>query len=63
MLINSVKTILKQFFSIIDIDKRCVLAIQSHFGLSDYQLLLLIWLKGLWTGILLSLIAHYFISH
>ena len=63
MLINSVKNILRQFFSIIDIDKRGELGIQSHFGLSNYQMLLLSWVKGLWTGILLSLIAHYFISH
>ena len=47
----------------IGIDKRAVNAIQNHFGLSNYQMLILIWFKGLWTGILLSLVIHYFISH
>ena len=45
------------------LDKRISLSIQNHFGLSNYQMVILIWLKGLWTGILLSLILHYFISH
>ena len=58
MFINLVKKIPKQFFSIIDIDKRCVLALKKHFGLSNYQMLLLSWLKGLWTGILISIIFH-----
>ncbi len=44
-------------------NKKTVLAIQKHFGLNNYQILLLSWLKGLWTGVLLSLILHYFISH
>ena len=48
---------------VFDIDKNAALAIQNHFGLSNYQILFLSWLKGLWTGILISLIAHYFIKH
>ena len=48
---------------LINIDKRAALAIQNHFCLSNYQMLVLSWLKGLWTGILLSLILHYFIRH
>lgn len=50
-------------FSLVGLDKRAALAIQNHFGLSNYQMLILSWIKGLWTGILLSLVFHYFISH
>ena len=50
-------------YSLVGLDKRVALAIQNHFRLSNYQMLVLIWLKGLWTGILLSLVLHYFISH
>tara|TARA_B100000579_G_scaffold51872_1_gene36094 strand:+ start:185 stop:373 length:189 start_codon:yes stop_codon:yes gene_type:complete len=49
--------------SLIGFDKRAALAIQNHFRLSNYQMLVLSWLKGLWTGVLLSLVLHYFISH
>ena len=49
--------------SFLELDKRAALAIQSHFRLSNYQMLVLSWLKGLWTGILLSLAIHYLISH
>ena len=49
--------------SLLGFDKRAALAIQNHFRLSNYQMLVLSWLKGLWTGILLSLVFHYFISH
>lgn len=50
-------------YSIISIDKKALNAIQNHFRLSNFQILVLIWLKGLWTGILLSLVIHYFIVH
>ena len=50
-------------FSLIGVEKRAALAIQNHFRLSNYQMLVLSWIKGLWTGILLSLVLHYFISH
>ncbi|AIQ97134.1 hypothetical protein EW15_1042 [Prochlorococcus sp. MIT 0801] len=50
-------------YSLIGLEKRAALAIQNHFRLSNYQMLVLSWIKGLWTGILLSLVAHYFISH
>ena len=50
-------------YSFIDLDKKVELVIQNHFRLSNYQMLVLCWLKGLWTGILLSLVLHYFISH
>ncbi len=50
-------------YSLIGLEKRAALAIQNHFRLSNYQMLVLSWLKGLWTGILLSLVVHYFISH
>ncbi len=50
-------------FALIGLEKRAALAIQNHFLLSNYQMLVLSWIKGLWTGILLSLVVHYFISH
>ena len=50
-------------FSLIGLDKRAALAIQNHFRLSNYQMLVLSWFKGIWTGILLSLVLHYVISH
>ena len=50
-------------FSLIGLEKRAALAIQNHFRLSNYQMLVLSWIKGLWTGILLSLVVHYFLSH
>lgn len=45
------------------LDKKISISIQNHFRLSNYQMLILIWVKGLWTGILISLILHYFIVH
>ena len=53
----------KNSFSIVGLDKRAAMAIQNHFKLSNYQMLFLSWIKGLWTGILLSLVLHYLISH
>ena len=50
-------------YSLIGLEKRAALAIQNHFRLSNYQMLVLSWIKGLWTGILISLVVHYFISH
>ena len=50
-------------FTLLGLEKGAALAIQNHFRLSNYQMLVLIWIKGLWTGILLSLVIHYFISH
>ena len=49
--------------SFLTIDKRAAVAIQNHFRLTNYQMLILSWFKGLWTGILLSLVIHYLISH
>ena len=50
-------------FSLIGFEKKAALAIQNHFRLSNYQMLVLSWIKGLWTGILLSLVIHYSVSH
>ena len=50
-------------FSLVGLDKRAALAIQNHFQLSNYQMFIISWIKGLWTGILLSLVIHYFIRH
>ncbi len=49
--------------SFVGLNKRATLAIQNHFRLTNYQMLVLSWIKGLWTGVLLSLILHYFIKH
>ena len=48
--------------SLIEIEKKLDLAIKKHFRLTNYQMLILTWLKGLWTGILLSLVVHYIFS-
>ena len=53
----------KRQYSLIGLDKKAALAIQNHFRLSNYQMLVLTWVKGLWTGILVSLVLHSFISH
>ena len=50
-------------FSLVGIDKRTTLAIQNHFRLSNYQMLILSWFKGIWTGLLISLVLHYCIDH
>ena len=50
-------------FTLINLDKRAASSIQNHFKLTNYQMLVLTWFKGLWTGILISLVLHYFISH
>ena len=52
----------KNSFSLIGLDKRAALAIQNHFRLSNYQMLILSWVKGVWTGLLIALVIHYFFS-
>ncbi len=54
---------IKNKSSYVSFDKKAALAIQNHFRLTNYQMLLLSWLKGLWTGILISLVVHHFITH
>ena len=49
--------------TIIGLDKKAASAIQNHFRLTTYQMLVLGWIKGIWTGILLSLVLHQLISH
>ena len=53
----------KNQYSLIGLDKKAALSIQNHFHLSNYQMLVLSWFKGILTGILLSLVLHLFISH
>ena len=53
----------KRSYSLLELDKRAAMSIQNHFRLSNYQMLVLSWFKGLWTGILISLVVHYFVSH
>ena len=54
---------LKYKLSIEEINNKTHYFIQKHFRLTNYQLIILLWIKGLWTGILLSLVLHHFISH
>ena len=63
MLVNLFKLRERRSFFLIGLDKKADIAIKNHFRLSNYQILVLRWLKGLWTGILLSLALHYFVSH
>ncbi len=46
-----------------DFDNKASQSIINHFKLTNYQLLVLSWLKGIWTGFLLALVLHYFIHH
>ena len=50
-------------YKLIGFDKKVALAIQNHYRLSNYQMLVLFWIKGIWMGILISLVFHYLISH
>ena len=63
MLGNLLKLKERSSFYFIGLDKKAGIAIQNHFRLSSYQMLVLTWLKGLWTGILLSLVLHYIVTH
>ena len=55
--------IINEFYQLMGIEKVLFQAIQKHFSLTNYQMLIIIWIKGVWTGILLSLVLHYLISH
>ena len=46
-----------------DLDKIVSVTLTNHFRLTSYKLYILLWLKGLWTGILISLVIHLFIHH
>ena len=53
----------KKSLSILQLQHRATQALKEKFKLSNYQMLFLVWIKGLWTGFLLTLIIHHFISH
>ncbi len=63
MIRNLFKLENKKSKKFMELDKRAALEIQNHFRLTNYQMLVLSWVKGFWTGILVSLIIHYFVSH
>ena len=42
---------------------RISLGLKNHFKMNTHQIVVLVWLKGLWTGILISLILHQLFSH
>ena len=54
---------IKQIVELNLIDKKALSALGQNFGFSNYQMLVIYWIKGLWTGILLSLVLHHFITH
>ncbi len=52
--------LLAQFLEIIKMNRtRSIEHIDKSIKVADYRLLL----KGIWTGVLISLIIHHFISH
>ncbi len=59
-LFNSYRKLSQYLFGF---EKIAAIAINNHFRLSNYHVLVLMWIKGLWTGILISLVIHYFIKH
>ena len=63
MLLRSFNLAIKKFFLVIDINKDITNVIKKNYGFTNNQFLMLCWLKGLWTGFLLSLVIHHMISH
>tara|TARA_B100000965_G_C19239334_1_gene603654 strand:+ start:497 stop:682 length:186 start_codon:yes stop_codon:yes gene_type:complete len=53
----------KRLFSMIGFDNKLTNAIETHFRLNNSQMILLFWLKGVWTGILFSLVLHFYVAH
>ncbi len=63
MSIKLFKFVTKNSFAISPFYKRASLAIKHHFQLSDYQIFILCWLKGLWAGILIAFVIHHLVRH
>ena len=63
MLLRSFNLAIKKFFLVIDINKDITNVIKKNYGFTNNQFLMLCWLKGLWTGVLVSLVIHHMISH
>ena len=53
----------KKSFSLTSINKRSMSAIKKHFNTSNDKMIILSWIKGLWTGTLISIIIHHYINH
>ena len=53
----------KKSFSLTSINERTMFAIKKHFKISNDQIIILSWIKGLWTGALISIILHHYINH
>ena len=62
MILNFIKLKDKNQLTLKGISELAEFAIQKHYPFSKYQILIIIWLKGMWTGILISLVIHYIIS-
>ncbi len=45
-------SVCKNINQLLGFDKKADIAIEKHFRLTNHNMFLLIWLKGLWTGIL-----------
>ena len=56
------ESIINPYFSLFGINKLAII-MQKHYNLSNYQIIIFTWLKGLWTGILISIILHNMYSH
>ena len=52
----------KRYSSLFWINKVAIMIMQKNYNLSNYQLIVLSWMKGVWTGILISLIVHNLFS-
>ena len=53
---------INRYFSFFAINKLAII-MQRHYNLSNFQIITFTWLKGLWTGILISLVLHNLYSH
>ena len=60
---RSFKLAIKKILLFIDINKNMTSLLQKNYGFSHNQILFVCWFKGLWTGILISLVLHHMISH
>ncbi len=57
------KSYINKYLSVFGFDKKSYMSIKEHYKFSNNQIIILIWFKGVWTGVLISLVLHNFISH
>ena len=44
-------------------DKVAFSLIKKHYNINSNQIMILIWFKGLWTGLLISIVIHNILNH